>query len=76
VSGSLPGFAPHRHDLGWAERASAEWFDKIDEYVVLDVEDFKAQSSDDLISNKLYNKLNSVFNYGFGMDYFASEDLI
>ena len=44
--------------------------------MVLDVEDFEAQSSGDIISNKLYNKLESVTNYGLGLDYFATEDLI
>ena len=55
---------------------TAEWFDKIDEYLVLDVQDFQAQSSDDIISVQLYDKLQSVTNYGIGLDYFASDDLI
>ena len=55
---------------------STEWFNKIDEYLVLDVQDFRAQNSNDIISVKLYDKVGSVTNYGVGIDYFASEDLI
>ena len=54
---------------------SGEWFDKVDQYNVLDIQPYHSQSSGEIIQNRVDHELNSVFNYGFGLDYLHSEKL-
>jgi hypothetical protein len=55
---------------------SAEWYDAIELFSVLDTEPFISQGSGDTLTNDLTHELKSVTNYGFGLDFFSSEDLI
>jgi len=55
---------------------SAEWFDGVDEYYVLDTQPFESQSSGEVLTNDLTNQTNSIINYGLGIDYFAADSLI
>lgn len=55
---------------------SAEWYNAIDKYNVMDTKPFIAQSSGAEISNDLSHEAKSVINYGIGLDYFANDNLI
>jgi len=55
---------------------SAEWYDAITRYNVLDTEPYFSQSSGDLLTNDLSHEAKSIINYGFGLDYFATDSLI
>jgi hypothetical protein len=55
---------------------SAEWYDAITRYNVLDTDPYISQSSGDLLTNDLSHEANSLINYGFGLDYFATDSLI
>lgn len=55
---------------------SAEWYDAVDKYFVLETEPFSAQGSGEIITNDLTHELKSIINYGFGIDFFSSESLI
>jgi hypothetical protein len=55
---------------------SAEWYDAVDKYFVLDTEPFLAQQPGEIITNDLTHELKSIVNYGFGIDFFSSENLI
>jgi hypothetical protein len=55
---------------------SAEWYDAIELFSVPDTEPFISQGSGDTLTNDLTHELKSVTNYGFGLDFFSSEDLI
>ena len=48
---------------------SGEWFDAIDKFAVLNTKDFISQSSGDTLSNQLTLELQSVFNYGIGIEH-------
>ena len=48
---------------------SAEWFDAIDEYDVMDLESFRASPSDSVITPVLKEKLGSVLNWGVGLEH-------
>lgn len=54
---------------------SAEWFDDMDKYEVMSVEDFPAQSSGEMLSNNLTHELDSVLNYGIGIEYNFNQNL-
>ena len=54
---------------------SAEWFDAVPEYTVLESAPFIAQSSGDTVQLSVKERLNSVFNYGFGFEYYVSESV-
>ncbi len=47
---------------------SAEWFDRVDRYDVLDGEYFAALSSSDTLPNKVTHELDSVLNFGIGIE--------
>ena len=50
--------------------ASAEWFDKIDPYFVMQGEDFIAQIPDnEIVKVDAVQELNSVLNWGVGFEY-------
>jgi len=55
---------------------SAEYYDAIDEYLVLDTQPYESQGSGDILTNDLTYEAQSVTNFGFGIDYFRSEKLI
>ena len=54
---------------------TAEWFDKIDKYSLLEAESFIAQSSGETISSKVTDDLESVFNYGIGLELYLNKSL-
>ena len=55
---------------------SAEWFDVIDQFFVLDTQPYKSQSSGTELTNDLTHQTKSIVNYGLGVDYFAADSLI
>lgn len=55
---------------------SAEWYDAIKKFYVLDTKPYTSQSSGEILTNDLTHEAKSVINYGFGFDYFASDSLI
>ena len=55
---------------------SAEWYDAINKYDVLDTEPYVSQSSGKTLTNDLSHEAKSVINFGFGLDYFATDSLI
>jgi len=50
---------------------SAEWYDDMDKYEFISAEDFPAQSSGEILSNNLTHELDSVLNYGAGIEYIS-----
>ncbi len=56
--------------------ASAEWYDALEKFFVLDTEPFESQGSGETLTNDLTHELKSITNYGFGVDFFSSESLI
>ncbi|MGB5846992.1 MAG: hypothetical protein WBH40_00815 [Ignavibacteriaceae bacterium] len=56
--------------------ASAEWYDKVDKFFVLDTEEYTAQGSGEILTNDLTHEYKSITNYGFGIDFFSNPDLI
>jgi hypothetical protein len=55
---------------------SAEWYNAIIKYYVLDTEPYVSQSSGEILSNDLTHEAKSIINFGVGLDYFADEGLI
>ena len=55
---------------------SAEWYDAISNYDVLDTEPYVSQSSGETLTNDLTHEAKSIINFGLGLDYFASDSLI
>jgi len=55
---------------------SAEWYDAVDKYFVLDTDPYRTQSSGEIKTNDLTHEATSVINYGIGLDYFANEEFI
>src|SRR4030066_308894 len=55
---------------------SAEWYDAIDKFYVLDTETYISQSSEEVLTNDLTHEAKSIINYGVGLDYFAGDSLI
>lgn len=55
---------------------SAEWYDAINKYDVLNTESYISQSSGEILTNDLTHEAKSIINYGFGLDYFAGDSLI
>lgn len=56
--------------------ASAEWYDAVEKFYVLDTKSFAAQSSGEILTNDLIHELKSITNYGIGLDFFSSPNLI
>jgi len=54
---------------------SAEWYNEVASYNVLDTEDFTAQSSGETIIYRVNNELKSVLNYGVGAEFYVTEKL-
>jgi hypothetical protein len=55
---------------------SAEWYDAISKYDVLNTETYISQSSGEVLTNDLTHEAKSIINFGLGLDYFASDSLI
>ena len=55
--------------------ASAEWYDALEKFYVLDTEPYVSQGSGDTLTNDLTHELKSITNYGLGVDFFSSESL-
>ena len=55
---------------------SAEWFDKIDRYTVLDSEPYTSQGSGEQLTNDLTHEAKSIVNFGLGLDYLVSKAFI
>jgi hypothetical protein len=55
---------------------SAEWYDAINRFNVLDTESYESQSSGEILMNDLSHEAKSIINFGLGMDYFATDSLI
>ena len=65
------GYHLGKHSL----HISAEWYDEVASYNVLDTEDFTAQSSGETIGYRVNNELKSVLNYGLGAEFYINENL-
>jgi hypothetical protein len=55
---------------------SAEWFDNIDSYSIIDSKPYVSQGTGELIINNLTHEARSIINYGVGVDYFVNNKLI
>jgi hypothetical protein len=55
---------------------SAEWYDAISRFYVLDTESYISQSSGEALTNDLTHEAKSIINFGLGLDYFATDSLI
>jgi hypothetical protein len=54
---------------------SAEWFDKVERYRILDTTPFNAQGNGEQIDYQVENELKSVINYGIGAEFYVNESL-
>ena len=54
---------------------SAEWFDKIGKYTMMEAEPFEGQQPQDTIQIRLVDQLRSVFNYGIGIEHKFNEKI-
>ena len=54
---------------------SAEWYDAVEFFSVLDTEPYISQGSGDTLTNELTQELKSVTNFGIGLDFVSSENL-
>ena len=52
---------------------SGEWFHKVDEFDVLRMNPFESQSSGEVQTFKINHELNSVLNYGIGIEHVFSD---
>jgi len=55
---------------------SAEWYDAISKFYVLDTESYSSQSSGEVLKNDLTHEAKSIINFGVGLDYYATDSLI
>jgi hypothetical protein len=55
--------------------ASAEWYDAVQKFRVLETSDFEAQSSGEILQNRVDHELKSIINYGVGIEIFFREKL-
>ena len=54
---------------------SAEWYDAVARYNVMDTESFTAQSNGEEYNNLVDSELKSIVNYGFGAEFYLKEHL-
>jgi hypothetical protein len=54
---------------------SGEWFDKIEKFRVLDTKPFTGQSTGAALSHDITYETESIFNYGFGFEFYAAEKI-
>ncbi len=64
----------YQFDRG-AVYVSAEWFDKIDNFVVVDGKDFQPQTSGPTVSTRVTRESDQVINVGIGGEYRVRENL-
>ena len=55
---------------------SAEWYDKVPRHILLQSEPFVVQSSGRIVRGTVVDDLQSVINFGWGIEVFATENLI
>ena len=55
---------------------SAEWFDKIAAYTVLDSKPYISQGSGVQLNNNLTHEVKSIINFGLGLDYLVSKTFV
>jgi hypothetical protein len=55
--------------------ASAEWYDAVQKFKVLETTDFKSQSSGENVQNRVDHELKSIINYGLGIEIYFKEKL-
>lgn len=55
---------------------SAEWFDKINSYYVVDSKPYFSQGNGELLTNDLTHEAKSIINYGIGFDFIMSSEII
>ena len=65
------GYRIGKHRL----HVSAEWFDKVDRYTVIETEPFEGQSTGEPFPYLVETELNSVINYGIGAEFYLIENL-
>jgi hypothetical protein len=66
---SIAGGASYSVGRSTTLHAAAEWFDAVPEYEVLRTEPFVGQSTGDTVIISVTQKLNSVVNWGFGVEH-------
>jgi len=54
---------------------SAEWFDRIDRYDILETQKFTGQSDGKTYQNRVDSELKSVLNYGLGAEFYINDNL-
>ncbi len=54
---------------------SAEWFSSVDKYEVLSARDFIIQSTGENLPNEVTHELESILNFGIGMEYAFNPNL-
>ncbi|MCH8871683.1 hypothetical protein IH824_02740 [candidate division KSB1 bacterium] len=52
---------------------SAEWYDAVKEFSIMEPESFVSQSTGETISRRLIQKLRAVLNYGIGLEVYLNE---
>lgn len=52
---------------------SAEWFNQVSRYVILESEPFIGQSSQEVLQFAVVDELNPVLNYGIGLEMYLNE---
>jgi hypothetical protein len=65
---SIAGGASYFIGRNTTLHAAAEWFDKVEGYEVLATEPFIGQSTGDTLILRVTQQLNSVFNWGIGVE--------
>lgn len=55
---------------------SAEWFDAVDRFKLMDLDNFPAQSSGKPVDADYYHQLDEVINFGAGIEQRLSESLV
>jgi len=55
---------------------SAEWFNKVNDFLVMEPENFVGQSTSKIYNYNINYSLRSVFNFGFGLKYMFNENFI
>ncbi|VAX15458.1 hypothetical protein MNBD_IGNAVI01-428 [hydrothermal vent metagenome] len=55
---------------------SAEWFNNVSSYLIMNPDDFIGQSTEKKAQYNINYSLKSVFNYGFGIKYTLSKNFI
>jgi hypothetical protein len=55
--------------------ASAEWYDAVQKFRVLETSNFQAQSSGEIVQNRVDHELESIINYGVGIEIYFKKKL-